>query len=70
MKLQFSSRLLTQKIVDLLQDEASLSQVEIAKAFPFHLFSVASTEEGNQPFSLLNHFSLRARKGTFSEIFD
>ncbi|MGE0827481.1 MAG: DUF4145 domain-containing protein [Candidatus Binatia bacterium] len=63
-----SSKLLIQKIVDLLQDPSSLNQVELAKAFPFQLFSVAGATEEKQLFSLLNHFSIRARKGTFLEV--
>jgi len=65
-----SSRLLTQNIVDLLQDESNLSRVEIAKAFPFQLFSVTIAKEENQPFNLLNHFAIRAKKRTFIEVFD
>jgi hypothetical protein len=65
-----SSRLLTQKIVEVLQDESSLNKVEIAKAFPFQLFSVAATKEENQPFNVMNHLAIRARKGTFTEVLD
>jgi hypothetical protein len=64
-----SSRSLSQGIVELLQDDAKLDQVELAKAFPFQLFSVAATEEA-KPFTLFNHFSVRARKGTFFEVVD
>ena len=65
-----SSRLLIQEIVELLQDESDLSQVEIAKVFPFQFFSVPIADEEEYPFSLLSHFSIRARKGTFNEVID
>lgn len=65
-----SSRLLIQEIVELLQDESNLSQVEIAKVFPFQFFSVSIADEKEHPFSLLNHFSIRARKGSFDEVID
>jgi len=65
-----SSRLLIQGVARLLQDESSLCQVEIAKVFPFQFFSVALVGEEQHPFSLLNHFSIRARKGSFAEVLD
>ncbi len=63
-----SSKLLTQEIVGLLQDESKLSEVEIAKALPLQIFSVAVTSEEEHPFNLFNHFSIRARKGTFGDV--
>jgi hypothetical protein len=62
-----SKMLLSQGIVEVLRDESILSQVEIAKAMPFQLFSVGLSEE-RLPFSLFNHFSIRARKGTSAEV--
>ena len=65
-----SSRLLIQGVVELLQNESGLSQVEIARVFPFQFFSVSVANEEEHPFSLLNHFSIKARRGTFDEVLD
>lgn len=64
-----SSKLLSQGIVELLQNESKLDQVEVAKAFPFQLFSVSAAEKA-KPFTLFNHFSVRARKGAFFDVLD
>lgn len=65
-----SSKSLSHEIVDLIQDESRLSHVEIAKVFPFQFFSVVTSGEEEYPFSLLNHFSIKARKGTCAEVLD
>jgi len=64
-----SSKLLSQNIVELIRDESMLNHVEIAQVFPFQMFSIYTDEE-QQPFHLLNHFSIKAQIGTFDEVLD
>lgn len=67
-----SSKLLTNGIVELLKNEEAISKIEIAKVFPFQFFDFdfSRKREEAPPFVLLNHFSIRARRGAFAEIID
>lgn len=64
-----SSTILNQEIVKLIQDESILMQVEIAKAFHYQKSGAFQNQrEEQQHFSIVNHFSIIARKGSFIEL--
>ncbi len=62
-----SKLLLSQKIIDILQEEAVIDQIELAKVLPFQIMG---RFDQTFPFHTQNHFAIRAKFGTQIEVLE